>query len=143
MFKTLTKLQHLFDFTHTPVKADLHSYHNLVEQINRIDLTAYSDDALKKKSIQLKNQALTGVSPEQLFVPAYALVREVSYRILRLKPFEVQLMAGIAMHEGKIVEMLTGEGKTLAAVFPAYLNALTGKGVHILTFNDYLAKTGC
>ncbi len=140
MFKTFAKLHPHFDFNQTPVQTDLRSYHDLVDKINRIDLAAYSNDTLKKQSLGLKNQATHGVSPEQLLVPAYALVKEVSARVLGLKPFGVQLIAGIAMHEGKIVEMLTGEGKTLAAVFPAYLNALTAQGVHILTFNDYLAK---
>ena len=74
-----------------------------------------------------------------LLVEAYALVREASERMIGLRPFNVQVLAAIALHEGKIVEMNTGEGKTLAAVMPAYLNALTGKGIHILTFNDYLA----
>jgi len=73
-------------------------------------------------------------------IEAYSLVRETSNRTIGLKPFDVQILAGIAMHRGKLVEMPTGEGKTLAAVFPAYLNALTGRGVHVLTFNDYLAR---
>ncbi len=140
MFKQIFKIQELFDFNHTPVQTDLSSYRDLVDKINRIDLTTYSNDALKKQSTELKNQALADVSLEQLLVPAYALVREVSARLLGLRPFDVQLLAGIAMHQGNIVEMLTGEGKTLSAVLPAYLNALTGHGVHILTFNDYLAK---
>ena len=73
-------------------------------------------------------------------VEAYSLVRETSWRTIGLRPFDVQILAGIALHQGKLIEMPTGEGKTLAAVFPAYLNALAGQGVHVLTFNDYLAR---
>src|SRR5262249_62143600 len=81
-----------------------------------------------------------GGSLAELLVKAFALVREVPRRSVGLRPFDVQVMAGMTMHEGKVAEMQTGEGKTLAAVLPAYLNALLGRGVHILTFNDYLAR---
>jgi preprotein translocase subunit SecA len=91
-------------------------------------------------SAELKRRAAGGINADQLLVEAFALVREVSRRTLGLYPFDVQVMAGIALHNGKIVEMQTGEGKTLAAVMPAYLNALGSKGVHIFTFNDYLAR---
>ncbi len=77
---------------------------------------------------------------EDLLVEAFALVREAAWRTVGLRPFDVQVMAGIAMHEGNVVEMNTGEGKTLVAVLPAYLNGLNGRGVHVLTFNDYLAR---
>jgi preprotein translocase subunit SecA len=140
MLKTITKLQHLLDFHHTSVQIDLSSYQDLLTEINRLKLDTYSLNALRKYSSELKLHALNGVPLENILAKAYALVREVSSRLLGLRPFEVQVLAGIAMHHGKIVEMLTGEGKTLAAVMPAYLNVLTGQGVHILTFNDYLAK---
>ncbi len=91
-------------------------------------------------SNELKNRASKGEPYETLLVEAYALVREVSRRVLGLYPFDVQVMAGIALHHGKIAELQTGEGKTMVAVMPAYLNALTGKGVHVLTFNDYLVQ---
>ena len=77
---------------------------------------------------------------DDLLVPAFATVREASKRVFGMRHFDVQLIGGMVMHEGNVAEMKTGEGKTLAAVLPAYLNALTGRGVHILTFNDYLAK---
>ena len=77
---------------------------------------------------------------DDILVEAFALVREAAARVLKLYPFDVQIIGGIVMHNSKIAEMQTGEGKTLTAVFPAFLNALSGKGVHILTFNDYLAR---
>lgn len=92
-------------------------------------------DRLKKKFKTLKNSIFEGILTE-----AFAVVREVSRRILNMRHFDVQLLGGIVMHEGKIAEMATGEGKTLVATLPAYLNALTGEGVHIITVNDYLAK---
>lgn len=140
MLKTIARIRKRFDFNQAPVQFDLKQYQFLLEEINKLDFRHFSTDSLKKSAHDIKQQALAGVSPENLIAKAYALVREVSLRILGLYPFDVQVLAGIALHHGKIVEMLTGEGKTLAAVFPAYLNALTGQGVHILTFNDYLAQ---
>jgi preprotein translocase subunit SecA len=140
MLKTIAKLQQLFDFNRTPLQTDLGSYQGIMNEINKIDLKHCPPDLLQTQSARLKQQALAGVPLEQLLVQSYALVREVSSRLLGLRPYDVQILAGIALHHGKIAEMLTGEGKTLAAVLPAYLNALTGQGVHILTFNDYLAK---
>jgi preprotein translocase subunit SecA len=81
-----------------------------------------------------------GAELDDLLVEAFALAREVSSRVLGMRHFDVQGFGGIALHQGKLIEMQTGEGKTLAAVLPAYLNALTGRGVHVLTFNDYLAR---
>lgn len=108
--------------------------------INQVNLENLEDSRLKELSRELKRQALGGRSPEELMVNAFALSREASRRVLGMRPFDVQMMAGISLHYGTLVEMQTGEGKTLAAVAPAYLNALYGKGVHVLTFNDYLAK---
>ncbi|MBA1334187.1 MAG: Protein translocase subunit SecA [Firmicutes bacterium] len=90
-------------------------------------------------SAEMKNRARNGVSLDELLVESYAIVREASRRMLGMRPYDVQVIAGIALHRCKVVEMQTGEGKTLAAIMPAYLNALTGEGVHVLTFNDYLA----
>ena len=94
----------------------------------------------EKDKLRLKYKALNNRIFQDILPEAFAVVREVSRRILNMRHFDVQLMGGIVMHEGKIVEMVTGEGKTLVATLPAYLNALTGEGVHIITVNDYLAK---
>ena len=98
------------------------------------------DSQLKEMSLNLIAKARNGVHLDDLLVEAFALVREASKRVLDLRPFDVQIMGGLALHQSKMAEMQTGEGKTLVAVLPAYLNALTGRGVHILTFNDYLAQ---
>lgn len=99
-----------------------------------------NDEQLGKLSQRLKKEAQANVQLDDLLVDAFALVREAVIRTIHLTPFDVQVIGGIVIHQGKLAEMQTGEGKTLAAVFPAYLNALQGKGVHILTFNDYLAR---
>jgi preprotein translocase subunit SecA len=115
-------------------------YRNRVREIKDIKLSALKDYELLQKSGELYERACRGETLDALLVEAFALVYEAAYRVLRLKAYDEQLMAGIAMHEGNLVEMQTGEGKTLAAVFPAYLNALTRNGVNIFTHNDYLAK---
>ncbi len=99
-----------------------------------------SDDGLREKTEEFKNRYTKGDSLEDLLVEAFAVVREGSKRVLKMRPFKVQLLGAIALHEGNIAEMKTGEGKTLASTMPAYLNAITGKGVHIITVNDYLAS---
>lgn len=99
-----------------------------------------SDKQLRLHAAQLREQARQGGCPHELLVDVYALVCEVAARLLGLRPYHVQIMAGIALHQQKLVEMQTGEGKTLAAVLPVCLHALSGKGVHVLTFNDYLAR---
>ena len=119
---------------------ELVAYRNLTEQIEEVKLEDVKNSLLIDKSQQLKLKSRKGIPLDELLVDAYALLIEVIKRVLGLKPFSTQIMAGIALSTGKLVEMQTGEGKTLAAVFPAYLNALTGNGVHILTANDYLAK---
>ncbi|MCB9264931.1 MAG: accessory Sec system translocase SecA2 [Lewinellaceae bacterium] len=103
-------------------------------------LKAKTDNELQQLARQLGAKAQRGAAPAELLLPAYALVKEACIRQLGLEAYDVQLLAAIALHHNKLVEMQTGEGKTLAAVFPAFLNALSGKGVHILTFNDYLAR---
>src|SRR5699024_1936019 len=101
---------------------------------------ALSDDDLKNKTAEFKERYENGETLDDLMVEAYAVVREASKRVLNMRPFKVQLVGAIALHEGNIAEMKTGEGKTLASTMPAYLNAISGKGVHIITVNDYLAE---
>ncbi|MFD0670183.1 accessory Sec system translocase SecA2 [Cohnella sp. GCM10027633] len=118
----------------------LKAYKDKAELIWRIGAASWTDEKLKAESARLKAAAMGGESLDELLPTAFAIACEASRRTLGLQPFEVQVMAGIALHEGHLVEMQTGEGKTLAAVLPAYLNALQGNGVHVLTFNDYLAE---
>ena len=101
---------------------------------------AYSEQQIKDKSAELKQRLLDGASQDSILVEAFALVREASKRVFSMRHFDVQMLGGMVLHQGKISEMRTGEGKTLTASLPAYLNALTGKGVHIVTVNDYLAR---
>lgn len=113
-----------------------------VEAINEFEpqMEALSDDDLRAQTDKLKKRLADGETLNQILPEAFATVREASKRTLGLRPFDVQLMGGIVLHQGKISEMRTGEGKTLVATLPVYLNALTGKGVHVVTVNDYLAK---
>ena len=104
--------------------------------------SAMSDEDMLKKTTELKERYQSGSSLEELLPDSFALVREACDRVLGKRPFKVQLMGGIILHQGRIAEMKTGEGKTIVATMPAYLNALTGRGVHIVTVNEYLAKVG-
>ncbi|MBQ8830361.1 MAG: preprotein translocase subunit SecA [Oscillospiraceae bacterium] len=101
---------------------------------------ALSDEALKAKTPEFKERLAKGETLDDILPEAFAAVREASARVLGMRPYRVQLIGGIVLHQGRIAEMRTGEGKTLVAVLPAYLNALTGEGVHIVTVNDYLAR---
>jgi preprotein translocase subunit SecA len=114
----------------------------LVERINALEkeVQAMSDDQIRAQTPQFKERIDQGEPLDDLLPEAFAAVREASLRTLKMRHFDVQLIGGIVLHEGKIAEMKTGEGKTLVATLPAYLNALTGKGVHIVTVNDYLAS---
>jgi len=114
----------------------------LVDRINSYEpeLKKLPDADLRAKTAHFKERLSRGESLDGLLPEAFAVAREASVRVLGLRPFDVQLIGGIVLHQGKIAEMKTGEGKTLVAVMPAYLNALTGEGVHIVTVNDYLAK---
>ena len=103
-------------------------------------MQALSDEELRAKTDEFKARYQAGEDLDALLPEAFAVVREAAWRVLGMKPFRVQLIGGIVLHQGRIAEMKTGEGKTLVAVLPAYLNALTGEGVHIVTVNDYLAK---
>lgn len=112
-----------------------------VEQIEALekDFESLSDSNLKNKTTELKQRVENGETLDDVMVEAYAVVREASKRVLNMRPFPVQLMGAIVLHGGNIAEMKTGEGKTLASTLPAYLNALSGDGVHIITVNEYLA----
>ena len=120
----------------------LKQYRRIVEQINALEgeLEALDDSALKARTGLLRERLGNGETLDALLPQAYATVREASKRTLKMRHFDVQLLGGIALHNGKIAEMRTGEGKTLAATLPVYLNALTGRGVHVVTVNDYLAR---
>jgi preprotein translocase subunit SecA len=117
-------------------------YSHAVAQINGLEpaMEKLSDQALRAKTDEFRKRYADGVVLDQLLPEAFAVVREASRRTLRMRHFDVQLIGGMVLHNGKIAEMKTGEGKTLMATLPAYLNALTGQGVHIVTVNDYLAK---
>ena len=104
------------------------------------DVAALSDEQLREKTAEFKRRYAEGETLDALLPEAFAVCREAADRVLGMRPYRVQLIGGIVLHQGRIAEMKTGEGKTLVAILPAYLNALTGKGVHIVTVNDYLAK---
>ena len=111
-----------------------------VDEINGFEegLQNLSDSSLARYTDKFRDRLAEGETLEDIMPEAFAVVREASRRILGMRHFDVQMMGGICLHEGKIAEMRTGEGKTLVATLPTYLNALTGKGVHIVTVNDYL-----
>ena len=98
-----------------------------------------SEEALKGKTAIFKERLAKGESLDDILPEAFAAIREAAWRVLGMKPYPVQLIGGIVLHQGRIAEMKTGEGKTLVAILPCYLNALTGRGVHVVTVNDYLA----
>lgn len=120
----------------------LKTYRKTVNQINALEPTiqALSDDALRAKTTEFKDRLAKGETLDDLLPEAFAVVREASVRVFGMRHFDVQLIGGMALHQGKISEMRTGEGKTLVATLPAYLNALGGNGVHVITVNDYLAS---
>jgi preprotein translocase subunit SecA len=113
-----------------------------VEEINNYeqDIKKLTDTELREKTDKFKERLAAGETLDDLLPEAFAVVREASVRTLDMRPFDVQLLGGIVLHQGRIAEMKTGEGKTLVATMPVYLNALTGKGVHVVTVNDYLAR---
>ncbi len=120
----------------------IRSYQPRVDAINAMEeeLAGLSDEALKARTDDFKKQIADGADVDDILVPAFATVREAAKRVLGQRHFDVQLIGGMILHEGKIAEMKTGEGKTLVATLPVYLNALTGRGVHVVTVNDYLAS---
>jgi len=122
------------------VEWDIRQYESRLQEVNRIVLDTLSDSELKSMALELKDRIRAGAKQSEVAIEAFALMREAAARVLNMRPFDVQVIAGMAMCDGSLVEMQTGEGKTLAAVFPTFINALSGKGVHVLTVNDYLAR---
>ena len=121
---------------------ELKKIYPIVNKIEALEpgMQALSDEELKAKTAEFKQRYKDGEDLDDLLPEAFAAVREAAWRVLGMKPFRVQLIGGIVLHQGRIAEMKTGEGKTLVAVLPAYLNAIAGEGVHIVTVNDYLAR---
>src|SRR5688572_2949661 len=113
-----------------------------VTQISALEaqVKALTDEQLRNRTVGFRARVAAGESLEDLQIEAFAVVREAGRRVLNMRHFDVQLIGGMVLHSGKIAEMKTGEGKTLVATLPAYLNALAGKGVHVVTVNDYLAR---
>lgn len=136
------KIGNLIKASQGILQIDLEGYKKHIQEIYQVHqgIKNLEDAELQQLAFSLKEKAKDHKSLDLLLIEAYALVFETCQRLLGLSPYEVQLMGAIAMHQGKLVEMKTGEGKTLAAVFPVFLNALLGKGVHVMTFNDYLAQ---
>ncbi len=120
----------------------LKRYKPMVEKINSFEpkISQLSDEELKAKTVEFKERLNNKETLDSILPEAFAVVREASKRVLKMRHFDSQMVGGLALHEGKIAEMATGEGKTLVATLPVYLNALTGQGVHVITVNDYLAK---
>jgi len=120
----------------------LKTYRKLAEQVAKFEaaIEVLDDAALRAKTDEFKTRVISGETLDALLPEAFAVVREASKRVMKMRHFDVQIVGGAALHEGKVAEMRTGEGKTLTATLPVYLNALTGKGVHVVTVNDYLAN---
>ena len=120
----------------------LKQYRRVVERVNALEpqFEKLDDEALRGKTVELRQRVAQGAALDDLLPEAFATVREAGKRVLRMRHFDVQLIGGMTLHNGKIAEMRTGEGKTLMATLPVYLNALSGKGVHVVTVNDYLAS---
>src|SRR5690242_2396855 len=125
-----------------PNEKELKKLRPIVAKINALEdeMRALSDDELRGMTGEFKQELENGASLDDILPEAYAVVREAGRRVLGMRHFDVQLIGGIVLHQGKIAEMRTGEGKTLVATLPSYLNALPGKGVHVITVNDYLAS---
>ncbi len=126
----------------TKHERDLKRMAPTVAAINEVEpaMRSLSDERLRAKTAEFRDKLAQGASLDEVLVPAFAAVREAARRAVDMRPFDVQLVGGIVLHEGKIAEMKTGEGKTLVATLPVYLNALSGNGVHVVTVNDYLAR---
>ena len=132
----------LFNFFKSFSEKEIAQNKKIVDKILALDedMQKLSDDQLKNKTVEFKERLKNGETLDDILVEAFAVVREASDRVLGMKHYPVQLLGGIVLHNGQIAEMRTGEGKTLVATLPSYLNALSGKGVHVVTVNDYLAK---
>ena len=126
----------------TPSAKELKKIEPIVDEVMSLEdkYKALSDEELKNKTLEFKELLNNGKTLDDILPEAFAAIREADYRVLKMRPFRVQVIGGLVLHQGRIAEMKTGEGKTLVATLPAYLNALSGKGVHIVTVNDYLAK---
>src|SRR3990170_2015240 len=137
MFKALTRI-----IGGDPVRREIERYQPYVEAINELEagIHALSDAQLRGKTDEFRRRLAEGETLEDVLPEAFAVVRESSVRTIGLRHFDVQLIGGVVLHQGRIAEMRTGEGKTLVATMPIYLNALEGDGVHLITVNDYLAR---
>ena len=126
----------------TKHERDVKRMRPVVETIGALEpgLQALSDEALRARTTELRQRLADGAELDDLLPEAFAAAREAARRTVRMRHFDVQLMGGMVLHSGKIAEMATGEGKTLVATLPAYLNALPGLGTHVVTVNDYLAR---
>ncbi len=136
MIKMLSNLVNRFS------EREVRRYRGVVAKVNALEpqIQTLSDDELRQKTDEFRQRIANGETVDKLLPEAFAVVREGSRRVLAMRHFDVQLVGGMVLHDGRISEMRTGEGKTLVATLPAYLNALTGKGVHVVTVNDYLAR---
>ena len=130
------------NFFISPNKKILREYEVLLDKINNLknQIKQLNDKQIKNKTNELRQSLKNGKKIDDILPDAFALVREAAVRTLGQRHYDVQILGGIALHNGKIAEMKTGEGKTLVSTLPAYLNSLSGKGVHIVTVNDYLAQ---
>ena len=131
-------LKKLFDHEYK----ELDKFSTLADKVIELDeeMSKLTDEELKNKTVEFKERLKNGETLDDILVEAFAVCREAAYRVIGEKPYKVQIIGGIAIHNGNIAEMKTGEGKTLTSTMPAYLNALTGDGVHIITVNEYLAS---
>ena len=130
-------LQRLFGDSN---EKEIRRLQKIVEQVNELEpaIASLETGELPQKTAFFRKRLQEGATLEEILPEAFAVAREASRRATGMRPFDVQVLGGIVLHRGRIAEMKTGEGKTLVAVMPAYLNALTGKGVHVITVNDYL-----
>src|SRR6185295_17984809 len=114
----------------------------VVAAVNELEaqIKVLSDEELRAKTPEFRSRLEAGETLDDILAPAFAVAREAAWRAVHMRPFDVQLMGGLVLHRGRIAEMKTGEGKTLVATLPVYLNALEGRGVHVVTVNDYLAQ---
>src|SRR3954452_9366521 len=126
----------------TKHEREVKSMQPLIAAINAMEpqIRALSNEELAAQTVAFREQLAQGATLDDILIPAFATVREAGRRFVNMRHFDVQLIGGIVLHRGKIAEMKTGEGKTLVATLPVYLNALESKGVHVVTVNDYLAK---
>ena len=126
----------------TASQRELKSIYPIADKVDALEeeYKALTDAQLQAKTPEFKARLANGETLDDILPEAFAACREAAWRVLGLRPYRVQVVGGIVLHQGRIAEMRTGEGKTLVATLPAYLNALAGKGVHVITVNDYLAK---